>query len=179
MMPLGLEKMAAEIFGLLKSAFLDKAGDAQQFGRQAGQIVALRHGHIGRLNPARFLMQIGQHRPAAKQCTVVGNCLLICRQRGTGIAAVAQAMPALLMRAAIGFIERNQLIDQYQRAVEIALVSFGDNARVERIAVVRIKRECRIARSGSVGEPPILHHVARPADQHVNLACGIGRWRHC
>ena len=137
MMALRLQKVAAQLLGLVHLAFLNKACNCQQLRRQRRQIFHLCRGEVSGHLTSGLRMQPLQHLPAAQQRIIARNGLLIGRKRALNIAHVAQAMPHFLMRAAIGGIERDQVPGQRERFIESFLQSAGDCQCVKRVAVFR------------------------------------------
>ena len=175
---IGLEEMATELLGLVHLAFLDQAGNRQQLGRQRGKILDLRFGEFGGCLAPGLRVKSHQHLPATQQGVVARDSFLICGQGTRKVAPIAQAMRQLLMGAAIGGIERDQVAAERECLVKLFLQPPRNRQSIQRIPVLRLGMQQFLAYARRILDPPALQERSRLADQCRAVPLGFHRVIH-
>ena len=152
MVTVGLQEAAAQGFRLQIAAFPDQVGDAQQFRRQAAQIVVLVPGKFRGGRVAGGGMHLRQHLPAGGQGRIVGHRLLVGGEGTGAVPHLPQAMGALLVGPAKLGLEGDQRVTRRDRLQILLLIVVRHGQHVERFPVAGLGVENAMAEFDGLGE---------------------------
>ena len=104
--------------------------------RQAAHVVEHGLRRVGFRDPAGLPVQFGQRLPARRQRGIQRHCAPVGVGRAGLVAPASQAMPALLMEAAVTWMVRLESHERCQRVVEVVQVARCDRMDVEHVPVL-------------------------------------------